>query len=54
MLTSNVATIFISIVTIIVLYADDYRIINVPRDADLYVDFLLVLGVIIFLIELGL
>ena len=53
-LLDNVTTVFISVITLLVLYADDYRVITVAREEDIYVDFVLVFCVIIFLIELGL
>jgi hypothetical protein len=51
-LMSNITTVFISIITIIVLYADDFRIIAVVRDEDMYIDILLICSIIVFVMEL--
>jgi hypothetical protein len=49
---SNITTAFISIITIIVLYVDDFRIITVVRDEDIHIDLLLIFCIIVFIMEL--
>lgn len=47
----NNTTVFVSFITLLVLYADDLRIVFLQKDQDIYVDIVLVVCVVIFFLE---
>ena len=47
----NYTTMFVSFITLLVLYADDIRIVFLEKNQDIYVDIVLVICVVIFLLE---
>ena len=47
----NNTTMFVSFITLLVLYADDIRIVFLEKNQDIYVDIVLVICVVIFLLE---
>jgi hypothetical protein len=49
---SNIATFLISVITVVVLYADDIRVLAIPMTYDLEVDLVLLASMIIFFFEL--
>jgi len=51
-ITHNYTTMFISVITLLVLYADDLRNIFFEKDQDIKIDIVLILCILIFTLEM--